>query len=87
MTHTRTRDPRGRLEDAPEEYVVALAMSGDDGAFGELVRRRQKRVRDMLRRLCCTACSITPNQLRAERDVLGSYTHTPTEPRGAVALR
>ena len=52
MTHTRPRDPRGRLEDAPEEYVVALAMSGDDGAYGELVRRRQKRVRDMLRRLC-----------------------------------
>ena len=52
MTHTRPRDPRGRLEDAPEEYVVALAMSGDDSAYGELVRRRQKRVRDMLRRLC-----------------------------------
>jgi len=52
MTHTRPRDPRDRLEDAPEEYVVALAMSGDDGAYGELVRRRQKRVRDMLRRLC-----------------------------------
>ncbi|HMN46312.1 MAG TPA: RNA polymerase sigma factor [Povalibacter sp.] len=27
-------------------------MSGDDGAFNELVQRRQKRVRDMLRRLC-----------------------------------
>lgn len=52
MTHTRTRDPRGRLEDAPEEYVVALAMNGDDRAFNELVQRRQKRVRDMLRRLC-----------------------------------
>jgi RNA polymerase sigma-70 factor (ECF subfamily) len=52
MTHTRPRDPRGCLEDASEEYVVALAMSGDDGAYGELVRRRQKRVRDMLRRLC-----------------------------------
>jgi RNA polymerase sigma-70 factor (ECF subfamily) len=52
MAHTRTRDPRGRLEDAPEEYVVELATSGDDGAFTELVRRRQKRVRDMLRRLC-----------------------------------
>lgn len=52
MTHTRTHDRLGRLEDAPEEFVVALAMSGDDGAFGELVQRRQKRVRDMLRRLC-----------------------------------
>ena len=52
MTHTRTRDPRVRLEDAPEDDIVTLAMSGDDGAFNELVRRRQKRVRDMLRRLC-----------------------------------
>lgn len=52
MTHTRTCDPRGRLEEAPEESVVARAMGGDDGAFAELVRRRQKRVRDMLRRLC-----------------------------------
>jgi RNA polymerase sigma-70 factor (ECF subfamily) len=40
------------LEDAPEKHVVALAMSGDDSAFGELVKRRQKRVRDLLRRLC-----------------------------------
>jgi RNA polymerase sigma-70 factor (ECF subfamily) len=52
MTRIRTRDLRGRLEDAPEECVVALAMSGDDGAFNELVQRRQKPVRDMLRRLC-----------------------------------
>jgi RNA polymerase sigma-70 factor (ECF subfamily) len=52
MTHTRPRDPRDRLDDAPEDEVVTLAMSGDEGAFNELVRRRQKRVRDMLRRLC-----------------------------------
>lgn len=52
MTHTPARDPRGRLEDALEESVVALAINGDDGAFTELVRRRQKRVRDLLRRLC-----------------------------------
>lgn len=52
MTHTPGRDPRGRLEDAPAESVVARAMNGDDGAFAELVRRRQKRVRDLLRRLC-----------------------------------
>ena len=52
MTPSRTRDPRGRLDDAPEETVVALATGGDDGAFAELVRRRQKRVRDLLRRLC-----------------------------------
>jgi RNA polymerase sigma-70 factor (ECF subfamily) len=52
MTHTRTRDLRGRLEDASEDDVVTLAMRGDDIAFSELVRRRQKRVRDLLRRLC-----------------------------------
>ncbi len=52
MTPSRTRDLRARLEEAPEELVVAQAMSGDDGAFAELVRRRQKRVRDLLRRLC-----------------------------------
>ena len=52
MTPSRTRDLRARLEEAPEELVVAQAMGGDDGAFAELVRRRQKRVRDLLRRLC-----------------------------------
>lgn len=52
MTHTAARDPRVRLEEVPEESVVARAMNGDDGAFAELVRRRQKRVRDLLRRLC-----------------------------------
>lgn len=35
-----------------EDSVVARAMAGDDGAFAELVLRRQKRVRDMMRRLC-----------------------------------
>jgi RNA polymerase sigma-70 factor (ECF subfamily) len=52
MSHSATRDPRGRLEIASEDYIVTLAMNGDDVAFSELVRRRQKRVRDMLRRLC-----------------------------------
>jgi RNA polymerase sigma-70 factor (ECF subfamily) len=52
MTTNRPRDLRGRFEEAPEEAVVAEAMSGDDRAFAELVRRRQKRVRDLLRRLC-----------------------------------
>lgn len=52
MTPSRPRDPRGRLEDAAEEAVVALAIGGDDRAFAELVRRRQKPVRDLLRRLC-----------------------------------
>ena len=44
----------GRLDVAPEDYVVTLAMRGDEGAFSELVRRRQMRVRDMLRRLRVT---------------------------------
>src|SRR4051812_43358725 len=53
MTSSRTtRDLRGRLEEAPEEAVIAQAIDGDDGAFAELVRRRQKRGRDLLRRLC-----------------------------------
>lgn len=52
MAHSRARDPRGRLEDASEDSVVVRAMAGDDGAFAELVLRRQKRVRDMMRRLC-----------------------------------
>lgn len=31
--------------------MVALAMNGDDAAFGELVRRRQGAIRQLLRRL------------------------------------
>ena len=31
--------------------MAALAMSGDDAAFGELVRRRQGAIRNLLRRL------------------------------------
>jgi RNA polymerase sigma factor (sigma-70 family) len=34
-----------------EAAVVALAMNGDDAAFGELVRRRQGAIRQLLRRL------------------------------------
>ena len=34
-----------------EAAVVALAMNGDDAAFGELVRRRQGALRQLLRRL------------------------------------
>lgn len=52
MRDPRAPDPRDRLEDASEESVVARAMTGDDAAFSELVLRRQKRVRDLLRRLC-----------------------------------
>src|SRR4051794_13207986 len=52
MTHVPAGDARRRLEHAHEDHVVTLAMSGEDSAFGELVRRRQKQVRDLLRRLC-----------------------------------
>jgi RNA polymerase sigma-70 factor (ECF subfamily) len=36
---------------ASEVAVVALAMSGDDAAYGELVRRRQDSIRNLFRRL------------------------------------
>jgi RNA polymerase sigma factor (sigma-70 family) len=39
------------LGEASEPAVVALAMNGDDSAFGELVRRRQDPIRQLLRRL------------------------------------
>lgn len=41
----------GALGSASEVAVVALAMSGDDAAYGELVRRRQSATRNLLRRL------------------------------------
>jgi RNA polymerase sigma factor (sigma-70 family) len=44
--------PRGRLRAADEATIVIAAMSGDDEAFGELVRRRQQWLRALLRRLC-----------------------------------
>jgi RNA polymerase sigma-70 factor (ECF subfamily) len=48
-----TRDlPRSALGVAEEAALVALAMAGDDTAFGELVRRRQSGLRNLLRRLC-----------------------------------
>jgi RNA polymerase sigma-70 factor (ECF subfamily) len=43
--------PGGKLGAAGEAAVVALAMNGDDAAFGELVRRRQQAIRHLLRRL------------------------------------
>ena len=48
---TRT-PPSFALGEAPEAAVVALAMSGDDAAYSELVRRRQGATRNLLRRLC-----------------------------------
>ena len=43
--------PRGGLGAADEVAVVALAMNGDDAAFGELVRRRQGAIRNLFRRM------------------------------------
>jgi RNA polymerase sigma-70 factor (ECF subfamily) len=40
------------LAGAAEATVVALAVSGEHGAFAELVRRRQGMVRGLMRRLC-----------------------------------
>jgi RNA polymerase sigma-70 factor, ECF subfamily len=44
--------PRSSLAAAAEATVAALAIAGDDAAYGELVRRRQVQVRGLLRRLC-----------------------------------
>jgi len=44
--------PRHSLRAAAEAVVVACAIAGDDVAFGELVRRRQAQIRNLLRRLC-----------------------------------
>jgi RNA polymerase sigma factor (sigma-70 family) len=38
--------------ECPELLLVTLACSGDRGAFGELVRRRQSAVRNLMRRCC-----------------------------------
>jgi RNA polymerase sigma-70 factor (ECF subfamily) len=43
--------PAGALAAASEISIVLLAMNGDDAAYGELVRRRQDAIRNLLRRL------------------------------------
>ena len=43
--------PQDKLSAAAEATIVALAAGGDDHAFGELVRRRQAMIRQLLRRL------------------------------------
>ena len=40
------------LRGADELAVIACAIAGDDAAYGELVRRRQAPIRQLLRRLC-----------------------------------
>jgi RNA polymerase sigma-70 factor (ECF subfamily) len=37
---------------AAETTLAGLAIGGDDSAYGELVRRRQSWIRELLRRLC-----------------------------------
>ena len=49
MTPSRTSD---QLTAAAEPSLVALAMSGDDKAFEELVRRRQGAIRGLMHQLC-----------------------------------
>jgi RNA polymerase sigma-70 factor (ECF subfamily) len=44
--------PATRLASVAEATVIALAATGDDAAFSELVRRRQSSLRQLLRRLC-----------------------------------
>lgn len=48
MNSSRKKDP---FTSAPEISLVALAMSGDDRAFEELVRRRQGTIRRLMRQL------------------------------------
>jgi RNA polymerase sigma-70 factor (ECF subfamily) len=43
--------PAGAWATASEISIVLLAMNGDDAAYGELVRRRQDAIRNLLRRL------------------------------------
>lgn len=48
---TRALSPNA-LRGADELTVIAAAIAGDDGAYGELVRRRQGPIRQLFRRLC-----------------------------------
>lgn len=43
---------RAALGAAAEATLAGLAIHGDDSAYGELVRRRQSQIRNLLRRLC-----------------------------------
>jgi RNA polymerase sigma factor (sigma-70 family) len=45
------KPPSLLLGEVSEVAVVALAMNGDDAAFGELVRRRQEAIRNLFRRM------------------------------------
>jgi RNA polymerase sigma-70 factor (ECF subfamily) len=43
--------------DCPEAMIVSFARTGDQGAFAELVRRRQSSIRNLMRR-CCNDISL-----------------------------
>ncbi len=47
-----SRLPVAELKKAPDSIVVALACAGDATAFGEVLRRRQGRVRKFMYHLC-----------------------------------
>lgn len=47
-----SRLPVAELKLAPDSIVVALACAGDASAFGEVLRRRQSRVRKFMYHLC-----------------------------------
>ncbi|MCP4315501.1 MAG: sigma-70 family RNA polymerase sigma factor [Hyphomicrobiales bacterium] len=46
------RPARQDFSKSPESLVVDLAITGDRGAFEELVRRRQSWIRNLMRRCC-----------------------------------
>ncbi|HEV2703516.1 MAG TPA: sigma-70 family RNA polymerase sigma factor [Steroidobacteraceae bacterium] len=47
-----SRLPVAELKQAPDSIVIALACAGDASAFGEVLRRRQGRVRKFMYHLC-----------------------------------
>jgi len=47
-----SRVPVVELKQAPDSIVIALACAGDVSAFGEVLRRRQGRVRKFMYHLC-----------------------------------
>lgn len=72
---TRTLSPNS-LRGADELTVVGCAIASDDAAYGELVRRRQAPIRQLLRRLCRNpALADDPSQqtfLQAWRRILNA---------------
>ena len=46
------RSAQNYYPDCPEEMIIGLARSGDRDAFAELVRRRQRWIRNLMKRCC-----------------------------------